>query len=42
MKDIFLHQTVAELATVCVPAEDQAAQTQAIDDIEQFISGLLN
>ena len=42
VKDIFLHQTVAELATVCVPAEDQAAQTQAIDDIEQFISGLLN
>ena len=42
VKDIFLHPTVAELANVCVPAEDQAAQTQAIDDIEQFISGLLN
>ena len=42
VKDIFLHPTVAELASVCVPAADQAAQTQAIDDIEQFISGLLN
>ena len=42
VKDIFLHPTVAELASVCVPAADQAAQTQALDDIEQFISGLLN
>ena len=42
VKDIFLHPTVTELASVCVPAAGQAAQTQALDDIEQFISGLLN
>ena len=42
VKDIFLNPTVASLAAACTPTMDMAAQTQAIDDLEQFISGLLD
>ena len=42
VKDIFMHPTVAELAAVCVASGEQGAPTEALDDIEQFISGLLS